>query len=209
MAEFARIVRFLARDAGRRVRDTAHPADLTSTIVADAVVRAVDLPGGREPRRSSSAGPEVVTWNELWAAARRRAREAPAPVHLPIGSRARCRQHCSSGCRRPPVTRDQLTMLEAGDNVCDPSEAVRTFGARAHPARRAAPPLALAADGCSSAAAGTRIGARRRGAGTCPRRSRARPAPEGEGRLPGPVVGNSPGFRRSAPCPLRWLGDSP
>jgi len=29
---------------------------------------------------------------------------------------------------RPPITRDQLTMLEAGDNVGDIAPAVETFG---------------------------------------------------------------------------------
>ena len=29
---------------------------------------------------------------------------------------------------RPPITRDQLTMLEAGDNVGDLAPAVETFG---------------------------------------------------------------------------------
>jgi hypothetical protein len=28
----------------------------------------------------------------------------------------------------PPVTRDQLTMLELGDNVCDPAPAVQALG---------------------------------------------------------------------------------
>jgi hypothetical protein len=29
---------------------------------------------------------------------------------------------------RPPITRDQLTMLEAGDNVCDTGPALQAFG---------------------------------------------------------------------------------
>ena len=28
----------------------------------------------------------------------------------------------------PPLTRDQLTMLELGDNVCDPAPAAAAFG---------------------------------------------------------------------------------
>jgi hypothetical protein len=29
---------------------------------------------------------------------------------------------------RPPITRDQVTMIEAGDNTCDLGPALETFG---------------------------------------------------------------------------------
>jgi uncharacterized protein YbjT (DUF2867 family) len=73
-------------------------------------------------------GPDVVTWNELW----RRIRAV-------LGIRRRPTLHVPTRLMRIPaavterlpgnipLTRDLLTMLEAGDNVVSNDDAVRTF----------------------------------------------------------------------------------
>jgi uncharacterized protein YbjT (DUF2867 family) len=76
-------------------------------------------------------GPDVVDWNELWARIRRTLgiRRRPT-MHLPT---ALMRIPATVTERLPgniPLTRDLLTMLEAGDNVASNDDAVRTF---AHP----------------------------------------------------------------------------
>jgi uncharacterized protein YbjT (DUF2867 family) len=75
-------------------------------------------------------GPDVVTWNELWQRIRRvlGIRRRPT-LHLPTGL---MRIPALVTERLPgniPLTRDLLTMLEAGDNVVSNDEAVRTFQA--------------------------------------------------------------------------------
>jgi uncharacterized protein YbjT (DUF2867 family) len=73
-------------------------------------------------------GPDVVDWNELWARIRRTLgiRRRPT-MHLPT---ALMRIPATVTERLPgniPLTRDLLTMLEAGDNVASNDDAVRTF----------------------------------------------------------------------------------
>jgi hypothetical protein len=72
-------------------------------------------------------GPDVVTWNEFWERLKRAAGIRRPTLHVPVGlmrAQARVLELLPS----PPVTRDQLTMLEAGDNVVGNSDAVDTFG---------------------------------------------------------------------------------
>jgi uncharacterized protein YbjT (DUF2867 family) len=73
-------------------------------------------------------GPDVVTWNELWQR-----------IRATLGIRRRPTLHVPTGLMRIPatlterlpgnipLTRDLLTMLEAGDNVVSNDDAVRTF----------------------------------------------------------------------------------
>ena len=73
-------------------------------------------------------GPDVVTWNELWQRIRELLgiRRRPT-VHLPTGL---MKIPAALTERLPgniPLTRDLLTMLEAGDNVVSDDLAVRTF----------------------------------------------------------------------------------
>jgi NADH dehydrogenase len=73
-------------------------------------------------------GPDVVSWNELWSRIRAvlGIRRRPT-VHLPTGL---MRIPALVTERLPgniPLTRDLLTMLEAGDNVVTTDDAVRTF----------------------------------------------------------------------------------
>ena len=73
-------------------------------------------------------GPDVVTWNEFWARAKQALGKSGRPsVHLPFGL-MRLQASVLERLPRPPVTRDQLTMLEAGDNVVSTPDAVDTFG---------------------------------------------------------------------------------
>jgi len=72
-------------------------------------------------------GPDVVTWNEFWARLKRSTGSRRPSVHLPFGL-MRAQASLLERLPNPPVTRDQLTMLEAGDNVVTNSDAVDTFG---------------------------------------------------------------------------------
>lgn len=72
-------------------------------------------------------GPDVVTWNEFWDRLKRAAGSRRPSVHLPFGL-MRVQAAVLERLPNPPVTRDQLTMLEAGDNVVTNTDAVDTFG---------------------------------------------------------------------------------
>ena len=71
-------------------------------------------------------GPDAVSWNEFWERLRRVLGVRRPSVHVPFGA---MRLQASLTERLPgaPVTRDQLTMLELGDNVVTDPGAVETF----------------------------------------------------------------------------------
>jgi len=73
-------------------------------------------------------GPDVLTWNQLIAKIRRAlgVRRRPT-VHVPLGV-IRAGAVVAERLPKPPVTRDQLTMLDDADNVGDPRSANETFG---------------------------------------------------------------------------------
>ena len=72
-------------------------------------------------------GPDRLTWNELYERIRRTLGKRRVTVHVPIGL-MRAGAVLAEKLPRPPVTRDQLTMLEAADNVGDVDPAIGTFG---------------------------------------------------------------------------------
>ena len=72
-------------------------------------------------------GPDVVTWNEFWERLKRALGARRPSVHIPFGL-MRVQAAVLERLPRPPVTRDQLKMLAAGDNVVSNSDAVDTFG---------------------------------------------------------------------------------
>src|SRR5205823_66261 len=72
-------------------------------------------------------GPDVVTWDELWARLKRVLRVRRPSIHVPIGL-MRVPAVALERLPNPPVTRDLLKMLEAGDNVVSSTDAVETFG---------------------------------------------------------------------------------
>jgi uncharacterized protein YbjT (DUF2867 family) len=89
--------------------------------------KSVDLPEAAN-RTFELGGPDVVTWNELWQRIRAvlGIRRRPT-VHLPTSL---MRLPATVTERLPgsiPLTRDLLTMLEAGDNVVTNDDAVQTF----------------------------------------------------------------------------------
>jgi uncharacterized protein YbjT (DUF2867 family) len=72
-------------------------------------------------------GPDVVTWNEFWERLKRARGSRRPSVHIPFGL-MRVQATVLERLPNPPLTRDQLTMLQAGDNVVSNSDAVDTFG---------------------------------------------------------------------------------
>jgi len=72
-------------------------------------------------------GPDVVTWNEFWSRLKRAAGAHRPTIHVPFAL-MRAQAAVLEKLPKPPVTRDQLTMLAAGDNVVTNSDAVDTFG---------------------------------------------------------------------------------
>jgi NADH dehydrogenase len=72
-------------------------------------------------------GPDVVTWNEFWSRLKQAQGARRPSVHLPFGL-MRMQAAVLEKLPKPPVTRDQLKMLAAGDNVVTSSDAVDTFG---------------------------------------------------------------------------------
>ena len=71
-------------------------------------------------------GPDAVTWNDFWARLKRIAGVRRPSVHVPIGI-LRAQAAFTERLPGAPVTRDQLTMLELGDNVVADRSAVETF----------------------------------------------------------------------------------
>ena len=71
-------------------------------------------------------GPDAVTWDELYERIRRTLGVRRAMLHLPFGL---VRPAAAIAERLPgaPITRDQLTMLKAGDNICDVGPALAAF----------------------------------------------------------------------------------
>jgi uncharacterized protein YbjT (DUF2867 family) len=71
-------------------------------------------------------GPDIVSWNELWERLKKTLGVRRPSVHIPTGL-MRAQAALLERLPNPPVTRDQLAMLEAGDNVVSNDDAVRTF----------------------------------------------------------------------------------
>ncbi len=72
-------------------------------------------------------GPDAVTWNEFWSRLKQAQGAHRSSVHVPFGL-MRVQAAVLEKLPKPPVTRDQLKMLAAGDNVVSNSDAVDTFG---------------------------------------------------------------------------------
>jgi uncharacterized protein YbjT (DUF2867 family) len=71
-------------------------------------------------------GPEAVSWNEFWDRLKRVLGVGRPSIHVPVGL---MRMQATVTERLPgaPVSRDQLTMLELGDNVVTDPSALGTF----------------------------------------------------------------------------------
>jgi uncharacterized protein YbjT (DUF2867 family) len=93
--------------------------------VAAYFAAAVDNPDAAG-RTFEVGGPDVVTWNELWDRLKRALGVRRPSLHVPTRL-LRAQAVLLERLPRPPVTRDQLSMLEAGDNVVSNDDAVETF----------------------------------------------------------------------------------
>lgn len=86
--------------------------------------------GAGKPEAANRAfelgGPDVVTWNEFWGRLKRVLRVRRPTVHLPLGL-MNAQAALTERLPGAPVTRDQLKMLAAGDNVAARPDAVETF----------------------------------------------------------------------------------
>jgi len=71
-------------------------------------------------------GPDAVSWNEFWERLKRVLGKRRPSVHVPFGA-VRFQATLTERLPKAPVTRDQLTMLELGDNVVTRPDAVGTF----------------------------------------------------------------------------------
>jgi uncharacterized protein YbjT (DUF2867 family) len=94
--------------------------------MAEYYARAVDEPGAAS-RTFDVGGPDAVTWNELYDRLKRVLGTRRPSVHVPMGL-MRAQAALTEWLPGAPVTRDQLTMLELGDNVVGSPDAVETFG---------------------------------------------------------------------------------
>jgi NADH dehydrogenase len=71
-------------------------------------------------------GPDAPTWNEFWNRLKRVLGARRPAIHVPFGV-MRAQALLTERLPGAPVTRDQLTMLQLGDNVVTDPGAVETF----------------------------------------------------------------------------------
>jgi len=90
------------------------------------VARSVDEPGAAN-RTFDLGGPDALDWNAFWQRLKRAAGIRRPSVHVPMRL-MRLQAPLLERLPSPPVTRNELLMLEAGDNTGDVRPAVETFG---------------------------------------------------------------------------------
>jgi uncharacterized protein YbjT (DUF2867 family) len=93
--------------------------------VAAHYAKAIDLPQAAN-RTFEIGGPETVTWNELYLRIAHVLGKRRRLVHVPW-SVARTGARLTERLPGAPLSVDQVTMLQAGDNVVSSSDAVDTF----------------------------------------------------------------------------------
>ena len=94
--------------------------------VAEYFARGVDHPQAAN-RTFELGGPGVVTWNELYPRIAKALGKRRKLVHIPSGL-ARTGAQLTQWAPGAPLTTDQVSMIEAGDNVTSNSDAVQVFG---------------------------------------------------------------------------------
>ncbi len=95
--------------------------------VAAYFAKSVDVPDAAN-RTFELGGPDVLTWDELYDRIKAVLGKRRPKIHLPFGF-MRANAAILEALPGPtPVTRDQITMLQAGDNVAADDDATRTFG---------------------------------------------------------------------------------
>ena len=93
--------------------------------VAAYFAKSLDLPEAAN-RTFELGGPDVVTWDELWRRLRAALRVRRPLVHVPVPV-MRVQARLFEALPNPPLTRDLLKMLLAGDNIVSDTAAVETF----------------------------------------------------------------------------------
>ena len=93
--------------------------------VGEYFARAVDLPEAAN-RTFELGGPDAPTWNEFWERLKRVLGSRRPSFHVPVPL-LRAQAALTERLPFAPVTRDQLTMLELGDNVVTNPDAASTF----------------------------------------------------------------------------------
>jgi NADH dehydrogenase len=93
--------------------------------VAAYFAQGLDLPEAAN-RTFELGGPDVVSWGELWRRLRSALRVRRPLVHVPVPL-MRVQATLFEALPSPPLTRDLLKMLLAGDNVVSDTAAVDTF----------------------------------------------------------------------------------
>jgi len=93
--------------------------------LAEYYVRALTEPAAAN-RTFDLGGPEAVSWNEFWERLKRVLGVHRPSIHVPFGV-MRVQAAVIERLPGAPLTRDQLTMLQLGDNVVGDSSAVETF----------------------------------------------------------------------------------
>jgi NADH dehydrogenase len=93
--------------------------------LAEYYARAIDEQAAAN-RTFELGGPDAVSWNEFWERLKRVLGVRRPSVHVPFGA-MRLQATVTERLPGAPVTRDQLTMLELGDNVVTDPSAVETF----------------------------------------------------------------------------------
>jgi uncharacterized protein YbjT (DUF2867 family) len=94
--------------------------------VAAHFAKAIDLDAAAS-RTFELGGPDVVTWNDLYDRIKRVLGKRRLSIHLPVPL-VHVGAAVAQNLPRAPITRDQLKMLLAGDNVADTRRALDTFG---------------------------------------------------------------------------------
>lgn len=93
--------------------------------VAEYFARAIDAPNAAN-RLFELGGPDVVTWDGLYTTIGKVLGKRRRLAHVP-SSLARTGASLTQWAPGAPLTADQVTMIEAGDNVVSDNDAVETF----------------------------------------------------------------------------------
>jgi len=93
--------------------------------VGEYFAHAVDAPAAAN-RVFEIGGPDVVTWDELYRTIAKVLGKRRRLAHIP-SSLARTGAQLTQWAPGAPLTTDQITMIEAGDNVVAGTDAVDTF----------------------------------------------------------------------------------
>jgi NADH dehydrogenase len=94
--------------------------------VAEFFAAAVDKPEAAS-RIFELGGPDVVSWNELYARIAKVLGKRRGRFNVPTGL-IRAAATATERLPRAPITRDELAMIELGDNVASDTAAVEAFG---------------------------------------------------------------------------------